>query len=582
MVAAGLARFESARDLMRSRGPDGAGVWDGGHVVLGHRRLAVVDLSSAASQPMASADGRYAIVYNGELYNDAELRRELESDGPFRTGCDTETVLRALIRWGPGGLERLRGMFALAFVDTRAGTVLLARDPLGIKPLHWAEAAGGNEIVFASQPAAVLRHPDLGAAPDPVTVSAYLTTIRTTLGERTLFRGVRVLRPGAWLEIGCGGAELTIRRGEQPLRHGKDDDASEEVRVERVRRVVEDSVRRHLRSDVPVCCLLSGGLDSSIIATVAQRELGRLHTFCSGDPAGEDFAAARLVAERIGSGHVEAPVTRELFAGRWREMIDEMGLPLSTPNEVAINLVARTLRDAGMVVALSGEGADELFAGYEGPMAQAAAFEAGDGRQHPGEFQLAANAWIAPGLKETVLNAPVHRACEGDAALIAEYREEFERVAEGAREPLQAHLNFHRRINLAGLLQRLDTATMLESVEGRTPFADRVVMEAAESLPMSLKFRGAGGDGPAETKIALRRAFADVLPESVVRRPKASFPLPFQGWMADRAGALQESGFAREWFTPAARAMVRADPGRSWGLAWPMLNIAMWGRRWWG
>jgi asparagine synthase (glutamine-hydrolysing) len=149
------------------------------------------------------------------------------------------------------------------------------------------------------------------------------------------------------------------------------------------------------------------------------------------------------------------------------------------------------------------------------------------------------------------------------------------------RGPLDAHLRFHRRINLAGLLQRLDTATMLESVEGRTPFADRCVAELAESLPMSMKFDAGVEGSPAGTKLALRRAFAGILPREVVERPKASFPLPFQEWVVDRASALRESGFAREVFSTAAVELVAADPARNWRLAWPMINLAMWGARWW-
>jgi asparagine synthase (glutamine-hydrolysing) len=355
-----------------------------------------------------------------------------------------------------------------------------------------------------------------------------------------------------------------------------------------VRQEVADSVRRHLRSDVPISCLLSGGLDSSIVASVAMRELGSLHTYCSGateqGAESDDFVVARLVAERLGTVHVEAPVTRALFARRWLEMVDATGLPLSTPNEVAINEVARRLRADGKIVTLSGEGADELFAGYEGPMRDAAAYEgllpsarpewtraAG---MHPGLFQLHANAWVPLESKAALLEERVWRGLEGDAALSEFYRVEFDDAQEG--EALQRHLRFHRRINLAGLLQRLDTATMLAGVEGRTPFADARVCALAESLPMAEKFR----DG--QTKRILRRAFAADLPREVVSRPKASFPLPFERWVEDRAHILRESALAREVFTPAAIETVARQPAPLWRLAWPMINIAMWGKVWWG
>jgi asparagine synthase (glutamine-hydrolysing) len=488
------------RDRMAHRGPDGAGLWRNGNAILAHRRLAVIDRSEAAGQPMLSGDGRYAIVYNGELYNDAELREELGRAGAaqFRTSSDTETVLAVLARWGPAGLSRLRGMYALGFYDTREGTLLIARDPLGIKPLYYRSGAlaDGSSLVFASEIPAILAHPEVSARPDLVGVSGYLTTIRTVLGERTMFEGVRTLRPGQAILFDASGDEVVSRpvgTGRRAGHAGADAAA-----------VMRDSVERHLRSDVPICCLLSGGLDSSIVAAVAMARLGELRTYCSGTPgpSGEDFAFARLVAEKLGTIHTEAPVSREMFRERWPEMVSRLGVPLSTPNEVAINEVARTLRGQGNIVALSGEGADELFAGYDVPMLDAARFEGLLPRDekrdaawnlpevtHPGEFQLYSNAWVSPKAKSAVLREEVWRALEEDHAVKEFYRGEFEAVAgeRGDESPLQAHLRFHRRINLAGLLQRLDTATMLASVEGRTPFADREVMEFAEGLGMDEK-----------------------------------------------------------------------------------------------
>lgn len=577
------------RDRMRHRGPDGAGLWRSGcgRFLLAHRRLAVLDLTDAGRQPMVTASpasdpGRsgWAIAYNGELYNDPELRRELAATGRrFRSTCDAETVLAALEAWGSGAIDRFRGMFALAAIDLASGRLVLARDPLGIKPLYyWTD---GRTIVFASEPAAILGHPDVAVRPDPVTVSAYLTTIRTTLGERTLFAGVRSVQPGEVIEWTIGGV-AEQRRVEivvPGMQSGGPLDESTDVRS-----AIVDSVRRHLRADVPACSLLSGGLDSSIIVAVC-RELGveQLRTYASGhdDPSVQtDLWFARQVGAAFGTVHSEVPITRELFRERWPDMVRRQGVPLSTPNEVAINEVARRLRADGQVVTLSGEGADELFAGYELPMMQAWEFEqqsarAGGGApaRDGGQFQLRASAWVPPEAKPAVLSEPARRQAEHDAMLTAWYSDRF--AALDARlGGLQTHLAFHRSVNLAGLLQRLDTATMLEGVEGRTPFADREVATLAESLPMHRKF------APGRTKIALREAFSGVLPHEVVERPKASFPLPFQGWVADHAAILRSSSFARQFFTPEAIGAVCADPARAWHLAWPMINLAMWAKCW--
>jgi len=600
------------RDLMTHRGPDGAGLWRDGRVVLAHRRLAVIDPSDSGAQPMLSAPdpqtglARFALVYNGELYNDAELRSELAARGVhFRSHCDTETVLHAMATWGVDALPRLRGIFALALYDRELRTLTLARDPLGVKPLYWW--SDGRQLVFASEPGPILAHPDVPSAPDLQMVSAYLTTIRTTLAGRTMFEGVRALRPGEMLQCdldGLGGAlthrAVTWWRGPRAGSLGLDETES----ADRLRAALAESVRRQLRSDVPVCCLLSGGLDSTAITALARAHKSDLLTFCAGAPvpnectqamAREDLACARRAARAIGTRHAEAHVTREIFTERWPRMIAQMRAPLSTPNEVAIHAVALRLRESGCIVTLSGEGADELLAGYEGPMDAAAAFAAGhDPSEHPGLFELNACAWAPVDFKPGLLQERHWRALDQDAWLTGVYRDEFDAAAhECATDGLDAHLRLHRRINLTGLLQRLDSATMLASVEGRTPFADSEVAALCESMDMAVKFREKDDDSQGRrervggvatesatevrTKLALRRACAGMLPDEVLTRPKASFPLPFQQWVGDHAGALERSSLAKELFTGPAIEAVSKQPEKLWNLAWPMVNLALWG-----
>jgi len=578
--------LERLRDLMAHRGPDGAGAWEGGHVALAHRRLAVIDLSPAGAQPLGSPEGRGRLVYNGELYNDAEVRRELAAAGvTCVTASDTETVLGALRTWGLGALSRLRGMYAIGFHDARRETLLLARDPLGVKPLYWTRrvAAGVVEVAFASEVRPLLGLPWVTARPDLVTVSSYLGTIRTTLGRRTLFEGVSTLLPGEAIEFDLRTDDLRATSRDW---WAGDRKTAAEGGEEETRRVVRDSVRVHLRSDVPTCALLSGGLDSSILATVAMEELGTLNTYCSGaagfpgGAGGDDFEHARSVADRIGSVHAEAPVTASLFGERWPAMVEATGLPLSTPNEVAINEVARRLRADGKIVTLSGEGADELLGGYEGTVARAAAYVDGGGRDG-GVFHLDDAAWVPREVKRSVLASDVWRGLEGDAVMLEQHRTDFAESAAGGGDPLEAHLRHLRRVNLAGLLLRLDSATMQAGVEGRTPFADARVAAWAEGLPIGAKF-DRGGTGPGRTKVCLRRAFAAQLPAAVATRAKASFPLPFEGWLAAHGRTLTDSAFAREVFTPEAVSTVGERPGEFWRFAWPMINLARWGGVWWG
>lgn len=606
------------RDTLAHRGPDGAGLVRDGAIVFTHRRLAVVDRSAAGEQPMRTDDRRFTLVYNGELYNDGELRRALAARGVrFRSTSDAETVLHAFAAWGLGALQRMRGMYALAVWDSAEKTLTLARDPLGVKPLYFARLA--HEIAFASEPTALLAHPSISPRPNLSMVSAYLTTIRTVLGSATLFDGVCAVEPGQ--------AVICRMDGDAPRLRFLDTWESDPVdgslagapldAAARVHDALEDSVRRHLHADVPVCALLSGGLDSTIIAALASEGAPSFRTYAAGADAGDessDLASARRIASELGLRHAETVVTRESFLEAWPAMIDAMGVPLSTPNEVAIRAVARRLRADGQVVALSGEGADELFGGYEGPLLaslediEAARLRAPGARRSPASFELANASWIGADVKPAALKPEVCDAVEHDAPLDAFYESQYERCARSCdplatspADSLDARVRLLRRINLTGLLQRLDTATMLEGVEGRVPFADARIAALAEALPMALKFEAeseaSGHDAPGHrgasrgstaiaslprTKRILRRAFAERIPSEALERPKASFPLPFHAWIASEGESLRASPFARAIFTSDMIAAVAEDPSAQWRFAWPMLNIARWGDRWWG
>ncbi len=590
------------RDLLTHRGPDGEGLWRHENALLAHRRLSIIDPTPNGAQPMTTPDGRFVITYNGELYNDAKLRSELQSLGVrYRSSCDTETLLRAWQQWGTKTFDKIRGMYAFAIYDTQAHTLTLARDPLGVKPLYYW--VGADEVVFASEPPPIVNHPAVPLQPDWRAVSAYCSTIRSVLGDRTLFEGVRAVQPGEAVLIDFEGNSPVVER----ITHWKsgpvttDDAMSMDEAADLVWQSLESSVTAHLRSDVPVCALLSGGIDSAATSAIANSHISGLRTYCAGAPSedqGDDLHTARLVAQDLGTDHSEAVLTRDIFAQRWSEMIAQLGMPLSTPNEVAINAVAQRLRADGCVVTISGEGADELLAGYGPTMDDAARFvRAGgvvDGVPFSGgAFQLHANSWIPTSAKQALFNEGVFAAIDNDTALIEHMEQQFDLCESeaGRKGTLDAHLRFHRRVNLTGLLRRLDSASMLASVEGRTPFADKLVAESFEAIPMPCKYtfedEQAGSGGAAviappvvRTKLALRKACEGKVPSVCINRPKASFPLPFQDWIADAAPAFRQSPFARLIFTEAAIEIVAADPTQHWRLAWPMYNIAMWGDRW--
>lgn len=604
------------REALAHRGPDGAGAWSGQGVFLGQRRLEVIAPGHAGHQPMASRDGRWWIVYNGELYNDADLRAELDELGQAPASpCDTATVCQVLSAWGPAGLERCRGMFALVAYDTAERRLVLARDPLGIKPLvfarHQPGDGSGPELVVASEVPAIFAHPRLAPRIDLLGLCGYLSTIRLSVEGRTLFEGVEMLPAGQVREIDLREASMPCRTWNLPMLAGQGDGSP--GGVERaceesqgcgggpgaVVQAIERSVHLHLRSDVPVCLLLSGGLDSAIIAWLTRRERAGLPTFTAGQSSDEgqgcDGAApgplrddpwyAQRLAEAWGLPNRTIRMTQARFVGGVRTLIERTGQPVSTPNETAIHALGCAIRAAGCTVVLTGEGADELFGGYHGPLLRAWQ-HLQEGGQDPAVDFLLAHAWVPPAGLPMVLNPAIGRSVDAAGWLAEAYRsayaEEMARpgpAADDVESHMRGHLRLVRRINLAGLLQRVDSALSQSGVEGRTPMADRVVAALADGLPMRERF---DPSRPAHegTKIALRRAFGEHLPEWVVRRPKASFPLPFQGWLAPLVAEVDRDPIVGELFDRKAWSLVASDPASNWHLAWPMVNAAMWARRW--
>jgi asparagine synthase (glutamine-hydrolysing) len=609
------------RDRLKRRGPDDAGWWRSGHVALAHRRLAVIDPVHGA-QPFhlgqPNAQGHRVLIYNGELYNARVLRRALIKHGEqFHTDCDTEVIARSLQHWGRDAFAMFRGMYALAWYDADAERLWLARDPLGIKPLVFAQidTPNGRELAFASEPIALFDHPYITIRPDWATVSAYMTSIRTTLDDRTMYDGIRLIRPGHVIEVDLNGPQIELNDRRITLDDDHctaDDTCTFDQAASATRQVVHASVEAHLVSDVGLCALLSGGLDSTIITNIAHQRLGELRTYCAGAktdaPGHDDFRYAREVAEHLGTTHTDVVIDQDRFDDLWPWMIGELGVPLSTPNEVAIYAVAQALAVHSKVT-LSGEGADELFGGY-GLALQHFAKTLMQGRDAvgrpitPARAYLDMTAWIRPESKSAILREDVCAAAEHDQHLMTSIEAAFADATD-LPSALTACLHAQQSFNLAGLLGRLDTSTMLASVEGRTPFADSQVAAFARRQPFRHHvtldgFDGTTGDSaiasvigrvrdglndpvpPSSTKRLLRSAFFDIEPGSVLRRQKASFPLPFQSWLAGDASPLWHSALIRDIFHEEAIRAVHSDPVGSWQMAWPMLNIAIWLESIWG
>ncbi|MFM1823777.1 MAG: Asparagine synthetase 3 [Planctomycetota bacterium] len=591
------------RDLLAHRGPDAGGLFMRPHVAIAHRRLALLD-REGGTQPftVVTADGRRAVVaWNGELYDHAALRPALEREGArFRTRSDTETLAWLIALRGVEALAGVRGMYAIAaYLDGGDGgesgdradaRLVLARDPFGIVPLLHARVAvdGGFEIRFASEAAPILASPGFRIEPDWPTVAAYLEMPRRSFGARTLYRGLFAVEPGATVSFDLRDPTLAPIHGRIPAPVPEPAETDLHRAAWRVREEVIASVASHLVADDRVCTLLSGGIDSTIVASIARTRSERLVTFAAGAESdatrpGSDLFTARRIAGLLGSEHHEILVGEDDFGERWDALLAGGHTPLATPNEIAIAMLGDAIRPHAKA-ALSGEGADELFGGYGPPLEATIAWTESavpHGTRDAAAFYRAAFGWSPRAVTAELFAGGVADAAFGADDPLGALLESAYADA-GDPTSIDAHLAVLRRVNLVNLLERLNLSLMRGSVEGRVPFADPKVLASALAAGSAHLFAPSPNHGALATatrtlvtKRVLRHAFADVLSPEVLERPKASFPLPFERWIAAQSQWI-DGPVAREVFSPAARELVRTQAAQHWRLAWPMLNLARW------
>ncbi len=600
-------------DQLAHRGPDGQGVWidPRGTAGLGHRRLAIIDLSTAAAQPMANEEEDLWLVFNGEVYNFRELRRQLEGEGHrFRSGTDSEVLLHGYEAWGIDGLlPRLNGMFAFALWDSKRQELHLVRDRLGIKPLYFALLPGGG-LVFGSQPRALLEHPAVKRAVDPEGLQGYLA-YGYVPHERTMFEGMQKLRAGHALTWRAG--EYSVHRWWELRYAPQGSGSSRSSIVEAVGELIADAVRLRMVADVPVGSFLSGGVDSSTVTAHAVRHAGGgFDTFCVGfDSGGEDDVRyARLVSERLGSRHHEAVMDAATTRALLPEMAEVLDEPLYDPSALATWILAGLAR-RHVKVALSGTGGDEAFAGY-GWFASLVRYARRRARLGPAAGPLGAvvRAAIA-GLRGTSvgMRAPGALKLFGRDQTERSFHIrgfldswEMRRLLAGgfADVPEGAHLWVHERTwrpdwpLVPALLNHdlnaflpdnclvlLDRTTMAHGLESRVPLLDHRLVEELFHLPWEELSPGDGEKG------LLKDAVRGLVPEEVLTRPKAGFSPPFKVWLREGdldelhrgllTGALAEDGVINPGFI---ESLLQRRALRRWNKLWMLLNLEWWYRRW--
>jgi len=599
------ARVEAMCDVLAHRGPDGSGIWTAPGVGLGHRRLSIIDLSDAAAQPMAAPDGRAMLSFNGEIYNFREVRGDLEAKGHrFRTESDSEVILAAWRQWGPECLSRFNGMFAIALYDAGEDCLFLARDRLGVKPLFLAELSDGA-LIFASELKGLLAHPLMRRAPSAQAVEDFLA-YGYVPDDASIVEGARKLAAGHYLHI---------RRGRpvpkpvmwwdvdfsNPVRTSAA--ALEEELVERL----GAAVRSRMVADVPLGAFLSGGVDSSaVVAFMAEASRGAVETCSIGfdEPDHDETGYAAQVAELFATNHRSRIVASDDF-GLIDTLADAFDEPFADASALATYRVSE-LAVEKVKVALSGDGADEAFAGYRryrliaaeerarsllpGPLARAVGalgdlypkldwaprmFRAKTTLQALAQGSGTAYAHAVgvtpPAIRRQILTAPLH-------GYVAEERYVRAMAEAPARDALSRAQYADLKIWLPGdILTKVDRTSMAVSLEAREPLLDHRLVEFAARLPARMRLRGGTG------KWLLKRALASRLPDEILHRRKMGFVTPVSAWfrgpLAREAAAIAHGSALAElgWFDAAAIARLadahrsgRSDHGR---LLWQLLML---------
>jgi asparagine synthase (glutamine-hydrolysing) len=603
------ARLKRMRDLLRHRGPDGEGLWIDGPVGFGHRRLSIVDVAGG-HQPMSNEDGDVWITYNGEIYNHAALRPVLEAKGHrYQTRSDTETIVHLYEEEGNGCVERLQGMFAFALWDRGAKRLLLARDRLGIKPLYYT--VNDRELLFASEIKAILAVAAGRPSLNPAAVPEFLAT-RFLAGEETFFHGIRKLLPGHIFTWSESGGPRRQRYWSLPTDRDESSASLAERAADLTNRL-DATVRSHLMSDVPLGLFLSGGLDSTgLAALMAPMVSDRIRTFAVGfdDPASNELPFARMAARAVGAQHHEVVLSADGFFRALPRLIWHEDEPIAFPSSIALNAVSQLAR-AHVKVVLTGEGADELFLGYN--WYRWTAWNEALGRRYrawtPAAVRRGVRGAVSssprvlrrylgrsflaldPGVRAVyyenfaVFPESWRRALVVDQRLVQAtdpYREQMRYFAEAPGSTLDRMSHSDLQTYLVELLMKQDQMSMAASVESRVPFLDHRLVEHVVRMPVEFKVQGVS------TKVVLREALRDRIPREILGRRKLGFPVPFGRWAQERYATLIRQtilgprALARGMFEP--RVLERLVAEHEGGVAnhadrlWLLLNLEMWHR----
>ncbi len=596
---------------IRHRGPDDSDCYRDSFAALGHLRLSIVDLS-AGHQPMFNEAGNLSIVFNGEIYNHADLRPRLEQAGHvYRSHADTETIIHAYEEYGRDCVERFRGMFSFAIWDSAKHQLFCARDRLGVKPFYYY--FDGRIFAFASEIKALLEHPAITARLDSTLLPEYLS-FGYLSGEQTMFSGIRKLMPGHTLTLSLDRFQPSIYRYWQIPTEQENVVQSDAAWIRDCRKLLEESVRLRLMADVPLGMFLSGGLDSSAIAAMMQNMTKEpVKTFSIGysEAKFSELGYARTVAKSLGTDHSEVVIGMNDFFNTLPQLLWHEDEPISWPSSVSLYhlsvLAARQVK-----VVLTGEGSDELFAGYGRYRYQLMSESHMSWYRHVPDFlrgavrgQIETSTLLGAGVRRKLKHTVLGRTDSLQSLYLENFYGAFtalevqELLGPGtdSQQAYRPFLNLFENVPnlpyiekllyadkhtyLVELLMKQDQMSMAASIESRVPFLDHHLVEFASRVPAHLKLRGGTG------KYILKEAVRDLLPAGIIHRKKMGFPTPLKRWLRDPAAApiydflLEPDSLLSEYIArePLQKLISRHRGGAedATDRIWNLLNLQLWG-----
>lgn len=574
-------RVQKMNSSIEHRGPDAEGIYKDNNLVLGHKRLSIIDTREVSNQPMHSDDNNWHLVFNGEIYNFQEIKEQLDYN--FKTTSDTEVILAAAQEKGLDWfLKKANGMFAIAIYNSKNNELYIVRDRLGIKPLYFYN--DGNNLIFSSEIKAILSSGLVEAKFNEEAVDEYLAN-RYVRAPYTFFKNIYQVKPGTYLSVN---EDLTIEESAYwtiPSSFNMSKDYNEKEVLEKLDKELSKAIKYRLIADVPLGTYLSGGIDSSLITAITVlNKKEKVDTYTIGFEEINEFDYSKIIADKYNTRHHEVLMQKEEYISNWERLIRYKDAPLGVPNEIPLAVMSSKLKEK-ITVVLSGEGADELMGGYGRIFRAPFDYENENPTQDFYNYFITKYDYVPRSMRDQLISTPITYRNEFDDKIKREFK---------GKPNEQNIFYFFHKYHVTGLLQRVDMTTMQTSVEARVPFLDHNLIEFSyNNIPYDLKLHWIDAKAKEKAKklesnqyseeldipkYLLREMSYKYLPKEIIERKKVGFPVPLTEWFENLESLAKELLTNASWLKPGVvRDLIEKSKteSRAGQILWMFINIEL-------